>query len=165
MKNITLPILCLMGFYCQAQNPQSLAVLNHSTLNVNDSSYFRIYNGVIISNDYKIQDFERVNKISKEDAGQLGIHTNKPVMLVEFEVNALESQIDSILYNRQDFISNYKFPLSIQLPIAINNKLLSHEEKKLAFQSLNVKDIKRIEYIDKKQSNLIAPFGLINIVL
>lgn len=167
MKNIILPFLCLISLYCQAQSQQPLAVLINNTLNVNDSSYFRIYNGVIISNDYKIQDFERVNKISKEDAGQLGIHTNKPVMLVEFEVNALESQIDSILYNRPDFISNYKFPLSIQLPIAINNKLLSHEEKKLAFQSIEIKNIKQIEYINNNSHSKakIAPFGIINIVL
>lgn len=73
MKNLILPILCLFSLFCQAQSPQSLAVLSYSTLTVNNSSYLRIYN--------------------------------------------------------------------------------------------DVKDIKRIEYIDKKQSNLIAPFGLINIVL
>src|SRR5690606_19002071 len=104
-------------------------------------------------------------KISREDADQLGIHTSKPIMLVEYEENALESQIDSILYNRLDFISNYKFPLSIQLPIAINNKLLSHEEKRLAFQNLTIKDVKQVEYIDNKQWNLTAPFGASNIRL
>jgi hypothetical protein len=165
MKNIILPILCLISLYSQAQSPQPLAVSNYNTLNVNDTSYLRIYNGIIVSNDYKIQDFERVNKISREDADQLGIHTSKPIMLVEYEENALESQIDSILYNRPDFISNYKFPLSIQLPIAINNKLLSHEEKRLAFQNLTIKDVKQVEYIDNKQWNLTAPFGAINIRL
>jgi len=165
MKNIIIPILCLISLYVQAQSPQSLAVLNYNTLNVNDSSYLRIYNGIIVSNDYKIQDFEKVNKITREDADQLGLHTNKPVMLVEYEVDVLESQIDSILYNRPAFISNYKFPLSIQLPIAINNKLLSHEDKKLAFQNLTIKNVKQVEYIDNKQWTLTAPFGVINIHL
>ncbi len=168
MKNIIALILCLTGLYCQAQKPHSLVVLNPNAI-VNDSSYLRIYNGAIVSNDYKINDFERVSKITREDADQLGIRTNKPVMLIEFEVNDLESQIDSVLYNRPEFISNYAFPLSIQLPISVNNKLLSHEEKKQLFQRLALKDIKKIDYLDNKQVSKnelnITPFGTINLLL
>jgi hypothetical protein len=85
MKNIILPILCLISLYSQAQSSQPLAVSNYTTLNVNDTSYLRIYNGIIVNNDYIIQDFERVNKVSREDADQLRIHTNKPIMLVNMK--------------------------------------------------------------------------------
>src|SRR5690606_32966915 len=169
MKNIIALILCLTGLYCQAQSPQLPSSFKPYAINVNDSSYLRIYNGAIVSNDYKINDFEKISKITREDADQLGIRTNKPVMLIEFEVNDLESQIDSVLYNRPEFISNYAFPLSIQLPISVNNKLLSHEEKKQLFQRLALKDIKKIDYLDNKHVSKnelnLTPFGIINLLL
>jgi hypothetical protein len=89
-------------------------------------------------------------------------------MLVNFKSFIIEYQIDSILYSRPEFISIYKFPSTIQLPITINGKLLMPEDKKNILPKLDLAKIKDIRYIDSAVAMTkytVTPFGVIDIVL
>jgi hypothetical protein len=138
-------------------------------LNPNDISLLRVYNGVVIPNDFRITSFDRVSMIqNKEDLDALGFRPDKPILIIEFEQNDIEYKIDSVLYNRKDFISAFKFPLDIQLPLSMGTKVLTDEEKKELLPKLTLDKIKRIEYIDYRESmraNNITPFGMIDITL
>lgn len=136
-------------------------------INLNDTTYMRILNGIVINNDYLIKDFDRVTYIRvKEDIVHLELTTDKPVMIIEIETSDIENKIDSILYSRPDFIKDYKYPLDIQLPISINGKLLSNDEKKYSLSKITLSQVKRVEYWDNKSAEVnrsITPFGVINL--
>ena len=156
---LLLTIVFFLGFAQGSINP----------LNPNDTSLVRIYNGVIVPNDFRIIDFDRITKIqNKEDLDGLGFRSDKPILIIEFERDDIEYQIDSVLYNRKDFISAFKFPLDIQLPLSLNNKVLTDKEKEDLLPKLTLQKIKKIEYIDHKKSmkdNGITPFGMIELTL
>lgn len=138
-------------------------------LNPNDTSFLRIYNGVIVDDDFQIARFDRIEKINtNEDLRVLGFDSLKSILIVEHEMYRIESEIDSVLYNRRDFITTYNFPLDIQLPLSINNKLLSHDDKKEKLRDLTLDRIVKIKYIDGKESmkmNEVTPFGMVDITL
>lgn len=156
--------LSMLIFNCAA-----IAQTSINPLNPNDTSLVRIYDGVIVPNDFRITDFDRISKIqNKEDLDLLGFSPDKPILIIEFEQNDIEYKIDSVLYNRKDFISAFKFPLDIQLPLSMNNKVLTDKEKKELLPKLTLNRIKKIEYIDDKKSmkaNGITPFGMIELTL
>ncbi|UKJ07497.1 hypothetical protein [Solitalea lacus] len=148
------------------QPPQSNILINFK---VNDTSYLRIFNGIIIKNNYSIKNFERIKCITdKEEIVRLGIYTDKPVMIIESDKSNMESKIDSILYSRPDFIASYKYNLDIRLPISINGQLLTNKEKEATLAKLEMSQIKNIEYIDNKRAmkkHGVTPFGVINLAL
>ncbi len=87
-------------------------------------------------------------------------------MIISLEVSDLESKIDSVLYSRPTFIENYKYPLDIRLPISINNKLLSNDQKQEVLAKLTLEKIKKIEYLANNHPKVnpkITPYGVINL--
>lgn len=152
-------------FFNQAATAQS----SFNPLNPNDTTLLRIYNGVIIQNNFHIKNFDRVSMIkNKEDLELLGFNPDVPILIIEYELYDIENKIDSVLYNRESFISRFKFPLNIQLPLSINNKPLSVREKKKILPGLRLDKIKKIEYIDSKESmksNGITPWGMVELTL
>lgn len=139
------------------------------SLNPNDTSLVRVYNGVIIQNDFRITSFDRVSKIvNKEDLELLGFSVDSPIFIIEHEQNDIEYKIDSMLYNQDVFISRFKFPLDIQLPLSVHKKLLTDKQKERLLSKLTLDEIKEIDYIDYRESmqdNGITPFGMINLTL
>ena len=168
MKRSLFAAVCIftnLNLFSQHLNAQSKM---NSTFHVNDTTYLRVLNGVVINNHYLIKNFERVSIRSKEDVTRLAITGNKPIMIITLEVPEIEHQIDSILYSRSGFIKDYKYPLDIQLPISIGNSLISNEEKERLLSKLTLKDIVKIEYLDRldpKVNHKLTPFGVINLKL
>ena len=160
-------VLIILNFFCLNLFSQSqTGDTKRSNINVNDTVYLRISNGIIIRNNHSILDFERVVILSKQNSLDLGFAERKPVMLITQVVPTIEHAIDSILYSRPEFIKNYKYPLDIRLPISINNKLISNDEKWNLLAELTLNDIKKIEYLDNKHLKVnrnINPFGVINL--
>lgn len=159
-------IFILINFknYAQISNQYIL----DRVASVNDTSYLRVFNGMFVQNNYQIKNFNSVNYINdKKTIASWGIITPKQLMIIEVEKSAIEDKIDKVLYADPDFISNYKYPWTIQLPIAINGKLLSSQAKRgKTLSTLNMSKIKSIKYWDTKKSMErfgITPFGVINI--
>lgn len=137
-----------------------------SRINVNDTTYVRILNGIVVNNNYRIKGFEGVKIKTKQDSKQFSFAGNKHVMIVTLEVPEIEHKVDSVLYSRSDFIKNYQYPLDIRLPISIDNKLISNDEKERLLSKLTLSDIVKIEYLDRlnpKVDRSITPFGVINL--
>jgi hypothetical protein len=158
---LTLLLYILLFSPCFAQRSE--------TINYNDTSYLRILNGVIIENNYRIHDLGSIQCISdKKKIDQWGIKTSSPIMLVNFKSFKIEYQIDSVLYSQPGFISSFKFPSTIQLPITINGKLLSYEDNKSVLSKLKFTEIKDIKYVASDIAMTkygVTPFGVIDLVL
>jgi hypothetical protein len=159
-------IFACLNLLSQSLNAQLRMTGTVSMVNVNDTTYLRVLNGVVINNDYRINNFERVSIKAKDDVTRLAITGNKPLMMIELEVPEVEHQIDSVLYSRPNFIKDYKYPLYVRLPISINNKLVTNDEKENLLSKLTLKDILKIEYLDHqnpKVNRRVTPFGVINL--
>jgi hypothetical protein len=139
------------------------------SVNLNDTSYCRIFNGIIIKNRENIKELGAIQYISdKEKIKDLGIKTSLPLLIINYKSFPIEYQVDSILYSRQSFISSFKFPSTIQLPVSINGKLITSDERQNILSELKLKDIKTINYIDVPAAMAkynITPFGIINLEL
>lgn len=142
---------------------------NEIVLNLNDTTYCRIFNGTIVQNNYVIKEPGTVQYITnKEKIKELGIRTTLPLMIINLKSFPIEYKIDSILYSRTDFISSIKFPGSIQLPVSINGKLLTYEERQSMLSKLEINEIRDIRYLDSSTAMKkygVTPFGLIDLVI
>ncbi len=158
-----------ISLFCHGQSPINLATREPLRSKVNDSSYLRIFNGIIVKNDYLIKKVDRYRiLVDKSDISLIGILLKKPILIAEVETNNMQNKIDSVLYNRPEFIKSYKFPLEYQLPISINGTLLSHEKEERVLSRLELNQIETIEYITNEQAMLkygVTPFGVINLRL
>ena len=168
-KSLFLSLFVFSCFNLFAQDQNVVLQANRSSsININDTTYTRILNGIVVDNNYRIKGFEGVKVKTKEDSKALGFAGNKSVMIITLEVPEIEHQVDSILYSRRDFIKDYKYPLEIRLPISIGNKLVSQDEKEHLFSKLTLKDIVKIEYLSRqnpKVNHKLTPFGVINLNL
>ncbi len=168
MKRSLFAAVCI--FTCLNLFSQHLSAQSkmNSAFHVNDTTYLRVLNGTVINNHYLIKNFERVSIRAKDDVTRLAITGNKPIIIITLEVPEIEHQIDSVLYSRPGFIKDYKYPLDIRLPISIGNRLVSHDEKEHLFSKLTLKDIVKIEYLDRLDPMVnpkLTPFGVINLKL
>jgi uncharacterized protein YehS (DUF1456 family) len=139
-------------------------------INLNDTSFIRILNGTIIDKSATVEHIEKINYkeiTDKEKIEKIGIKTNKPLMLINSKRFDIEYKIDSILYSRKDFINDYKYPSDIQLPILLNGKLLSFDDRLNYLSKLTLNEINEIKYLNEFQSNRMfnntTPFGVISI--
>jgi hypothetical protein len=159
--HLTTLIFLFWGATCFAQTS--------TELNLNDTSYYRILNGTIISNNYIIEDLGSIQCISdRQKKADLGIKTTLPLMFVNVKSFKIEYEIDSVLYNRPTFISSFKFPSTINLPISINGKLLTYQERKNVLAKLKFENIKEINYVDSSVAMTkysLTPFGVIDVIL
>lgn len=159
-------ISCLSGF-SQVVNSEVQAK-NSQFINPNDISYLRVLDGIVLSNDYVVKQFERLRIQSKDSPANFEGRGDKQIMIIGLEVSELEHRIHQNLYSQQEFISKYKFPLDIRLPLAVNNKLLSGEEKSKALAKMTFEQIQKIEYLAPKNQKVIAgatPYGIVNLVI
>jgi hypothetical protein len=142
--------------------------LSEHMVSFNDTAYLRILNGILIGKDYSIMDFGNASSIyyitDKQKIAQLGIKTDKPLMIIGIKTFDIEYQIDSVLYSRPDFISRYKYSSAIQLPVSVNGKLLSNDERQTILPKLELNKIKEINYSNNNTSGL-TPFGIIELQL
>lgn len=168
-----LSFLCLfLSLFSQAQTGEySISQnLEITLINLNDTNFTRVLNGIIIEKNTKTEVLEKINYkeiTDKEKIEKLGIKTNKPLMLINAKRFDIEYKIDSILYSRKDFINSFKYPSDIQLPIVMNGKLLSFDDRLEYLSQLTLNDLNEIKYISSSQSNKMfnntAPFGVIAI--
>ncbi|WP_432708199.1 hypothetical protein [Pedobacter sp.] len=167
MKLSFLVVSTLIGFTAFAQEAPRRSQLKFRS--VNDTSFFRIVNGIVVNNDYKITAYNSVQYIrDKSDLTKLGIKTDKPIMLVNIEGFKIEDQVDSVLYSDPEFISKFTYPLNYQLPIALDGKLVLLENKDRLLSNVSLNKIERIEYQSSKRSEVFSdktPFGVINVIL
>lgn len=133
----------------------------------NDTTYMRIVNGIVSSNEQHVGEFKSISYIRDEhDLAKLDVSGKKPIMLLELESSDMEDKIDSILYSRPDFIRSYKHPLNIQLPISINGTLVPNEQKAKTLSELTLDAIQEIEYLGSEHASVdrrVTPFGVINL--
>jgi hypothetical protein len=138
-------------------------------LNFNDTSYCRILNGTILKNNYIVKGLGAVQYITdKQKIKEFGINTGMPLMIVNIKSLKIEYQVDSILYSRPDFISAFKFPSTIQLPICINGQLLAYDDRQELLTELDLNKIKEIRYVDNASAMKrygVTPFGVIDLIL
>ncbi|SMC61177.1 hypothetical protein [Pedobacter nyackensis] len=169
MKRFALILLmipiCLSVF---SQSDNLMPIRKSRLVNINNTNYVRIVDGIIISDSVIIKGFKSVKHVRNlDDIKKMGIDSKiKPIMIIEFETLDIEDKIDSILYSRSDFIKNYKYALDIQLPISVNNELLSNERKRFELSQISFNQIEGIEYLDKKDPRVnvaLTPFGMINL--
>ncbi|MEE1945837.1 hypothetical protein VRU48_12015 [Pedobacter sp. KR3-3] len=167
MKRILVAMLLLSMYVNVFAQTKHLRVLPQtSIINVNDTAYLRVLDGIIIDKSYQIKAYERASIRQREDLAHFENKGNKRVMIIGLEVSDLESKIDSVLYSRPTFIETYKYPLDIRLPISINNKLLSNDQKQQTLAKLTLEKIKKIEYLannNPKVNPKITPYGVINL--
>lgn len=106
--------LILFTFSCLNLYSQDKYKIMHSdngkSININDTSFVRILNGIVVSNKEKISGFEGVKILSKEDSKELGFSGNSSVMIISKKVPNIESQIDSVFKAR----FHYKLPISLR---------------------------------------------------
>src|ERR1044071_2964169 len=140
---LTTFIILITSITCFAQEP--------SIINPNDTNYFRIFNGIIIENNYAVKEFCSIQYISdKEKIADMGIQTTLPLMLLNIKSYPIEYKIDSVLYSRSSFIDSFHFSPTIQLPISINGKLLTYEDRQKILPAMVLSEIKEINYVDNK---------------
>lgn len=146
-------------------------VINVRASDFNNTNFLRILNGVILSDDYKVSGSIYSYEFIKEsnEIKKLGIETTKPIVLINIKEYEIEYEIDSILYSRPDFITTFKYPTSIQLPIAINGELVYFEEREKILDELTLDKIRDIGYLNKEVAmqkfNNKTPFGVIGLML
>lgn len=156
--------------YVTTYAQSTLAIRSNSrnqTIDCNDSTFMRILNGRVIPNNYSVSGAERIRLIREQnDINELGIKSNKPIMLLEFQSSNLKAKIDSALYSQPKFIEQFNLPLDIKLPISVNGKLLTMEEENALSSNVKFSEIKDLKYISpKKTKYLSTPFGVINVIL
>lgn len=139
----------------------------YRNIDCNDSTFMRILNGRIITNDHNVSGAERIHIIREQnDINELGIKSNKPIMLLYFQSSNLKAKIDSALYSQPEFMKQFNLPLDIKLPLSLNGKLLTMEEEDRLSSNVKFSEIKDLKYINpKKAKYLSAPFGVINVIL
>ena len=129
---------------------------------VNDKTHTRIIDGVVSTAKYEGAAPE-VKMLSEKEEVKLKLHYDKHVMLVNSKNYPIEDYI--FVQNRDKYI-NHTLPDYVKLPIAINGKLLSQEERKKVLPGLEGKKVKRIVLVNRasaqhKYANV--PFGVIEI--
>lgn len=169
MKRVILCILFIIGYFQVFSQVEYLysQKTKSNIINLNDTTFLRIVNGIVVSNQEVIKKFDRVSIKSKDfRADYLDYIDKKGIMIIGVEIPELQHEIEMILYSRFDFIKKYKFPLDIRLPISINNKIIYNNVKWKVLENIKIEEIKKIEYLsdeDSKVDRNKTPFGIINL--
>lgn len=143
-------------------------ITRHISLNPNDTTFTRIFDGVIIGNEFHVKDgYNSIRKIvAKDDIAALGLNSVKPVMVIESERGEIETEIYKHLYKQPNFLSYYQaLPDIFALPISLNGKLLDSDNKKAALGKLNT-SLLQISFLNGRESMAkfgVAPFGVISL--
>ena len=136
-----------------------------SAIDCNDSTFLRILNGRVIDANCQVTAFERIQIVRTQNGlNELGIQSNKPIMLLTLKSLPVKEKIDSALFNQPAFVKLFKFPLSLELPVSLNGKLLTIEEETELFKNITFGEIKHLKYVGP-ENNKNAPFGVINITI
>lgn len=131
-------------------------------LNPNDTTFVRVYNGVVVNKDFKIKGVNNIKTITdRKEVGRLGFQ-KKPLMIIEDNKTDFEYQIENRLFTKNaSLIKNLNYPL-VRRPIAVNGKIVS----KSALDEINFSEIKTVTYSNRKfVDGQDTPFGVINISL
>lgn len=158
-------IFCAITLYGQKPNSTNSGIV----LNLNDTSYIRIYNGLIIQNKDVIKALTVPKFVTDQTKiKEWGFKTTLALMLINIKSLPIEYKIDSVLYSRPEFISAFKFPSTIQLPVSVNGKLLNHDEREKILSKLELNEIKTIKYLESETAMKkygITPFGVIDLIV
>ncbi|WP_148233550.1 hypothetical protein [Pseudopedobacter saltans] len=157
-SNIITFILIMMfcGGISFAQTP-AFSVIK---LNPNDTTFVRVYNGVVVNKDFQIKGFNSIKTITDKNEANRLVLQKKPLMIIEDNKTDFEYQIENKLFTKNaSLIKNLDYPL-ITRPIAINGKIVP----KSALNDINFSEIKSVTYSKRKfVDGQDTPFGCIDI--
>jgi len=174
LNSFLFSLVCLLlSYQVSGQNatppPNSLVIIDlpdHSRMaNVKDTNYTRILDGLYISKNYPVTEaFREVAYVGNpEDVKMLGLKTEKPLMLINTKKFPVETAIDSMLEVKKQGPS---FPSYVKLPLVLNGKLLTYEERQQILPRLRLTDIREVRYLNAEaaqKSYPETPFGLIEL--
>lgn len=129
-------------------------------VNPNDTTFTRVYNGIVVNNNFKIKGFNSIKTITDyNEINKLGLKRG-PIMIIEDNKTDFEYQIENQLFTKKaSLIKNLDYPL-IKRPIAVNGKLIPKAE----LSSINFNQIKSIRFSQRKiVDGQDTPFGCIDI--
>lgn len=157
--------LMLLGINALGQGLQS-ELIQGKTINLNDKTKLRIYDGQIVDESYVINSFENIKYLGRIDALAFGLQTDRPILVINSLKGEIESEIVIKLFSQKKFLKEFKFPLDTRLPIAMNNVQLTKEERDVKLSKIRMKDIRSVKYLDKDKASIKyrnLPFGVIEI--
>lgn len=171
-----MPLICLLlnmalNFDALAQvpvagNDASNAVTHNFSDIINDTSYVRILDGLVIKPTEKLQGLESIKYIkSKEEKQLLGLQgIKKPVLLIsEYDKTSFEENIYKSLYSSNNFIKQFKFPLDLRLPLVIDGVLITRTKREILGQFVFSKQMEIAYAAKSKYQGYSTPFGYIDI--
>jgi len=136
-----------------------------ATIDVNDKKYTRIIDGVVTPDKYTYTEAKHeIKLLTEKEEVKLKIHYAKHVMLINTANYPIEDYI--FVQNRSKYL-NTDLPAYIKLPISLNGKLLSQEDRKKILPGLDSKKVKRITFLNRTSAQNkyhSTPFGVIEII-
>ncbi len=172
MKASVIPVFFVLfhlSIFSNAQIRTPWAIERERGINLNDTSFLRIYNGLVVRNNLVISHFDNFRSITdQKEIKNLGLASSKKVRIVNYRSSSLRGVIDSMLYSNEIFTSSFPFPLDIQLPIMLNGRILIADEEQRRLVGLTANQIKRVRYRSPERIRDTwprAPFGAIEIFL
>ncbi|MFD1629243.1 hypothetical protein [Pseudopedobacter beijingensis] len=149
-------LLIFCGFTCKAQEVE---VVN---ANPNDTTFTRVYNGVLVSDDFHVQSYKSIKVIAdRSELLKLNLYP-KPLMIIESDKTDIEYQIESRLFtNKIALIRSLDYPL-VKRPIAIDGKIVALS----SFTNISPSSIKSVSFSKKTVNDgVYTPFGVIEVML